>query len=548
MGTKGESRTVDGNVVDSLRAAVDAGDVDRTADLVERHWAAAIRADDDLLYRAVRSVPSEVTAEHPAVTLVAELFYPLNPAIRRLGDQRIARIVGSADAALDEAGDRTDDQLAVSRGLAAIVAMKRRGEYRAAADFGDRLARVADLAFDPERPDAESPNVTGALIHIGLVDLLAIRFDSAERRFRAAFRKRSASANHAFDAAGKLGLIYALHGESHLARNWLDQAEKVAAGSDQDWRFASQERLGIRAARMLLAVDRMDWTEFHQLSVTADRPEPTEMWVFVLYARARAALFLQNQRGAIHEIHQHREDVPELFSPGSLPELLLITAEADLLMSLGQLDDAGMLVEQLGDHPLENATAARYYLLTRQLKSAEARSDPANWPGTISRRDRLTLALLAATAQLRLHANSEDRIQILRQVSIATAGEVAPWLFTLGLADSDVVHLLGRHFPEMEPLLAALEKQNIRNPFSTGRPHRALRLTPREQALLQHLAAEHPATRIAEDLEVSPSTIRNHRKNLYRKLGATSRDHAIELARRAGLLKPATPPSSDRSD
>jgi DNA-binding CsgD family transcriptional regulator len=100
----------------------------------------------------------------------------------------------------------------------------------------------------------------------------------------------------------------------------------------------------------------------------------------------------------------------------------------------------------------------------------------------------------------------------------------------------------------MEPLLAALEKQNIRNPFSTGRPHRALRLTPREQALLQHLAAEHPATRIAEDLEVSPSTIRNHRKNLYRKLGATSRDHAIELARRAGLLKPATPPSSDRSD
>ena len=44
---------------------------------------------------------------------------------------------------------------------------------------------------------------------------------------------------------------------------------------------------------------------------------------------------------------------------------------------------------------------------------------------------------------------------------------------------------------------------------------------------------------VARELWLSPNTVKTHRRNIYRKLGATTREEMIERAAEAGILEPA---------
>jgi two-component system nitrate/nitrite response regulator NarL len=77
------------------------------------------------------------------------------------------------------------------------------------------------------------------------------------------------------------------------------------------------------------------------------------------------------------------------------------------------------------------------------------------------------------------------------------------------------------------------------------RPVRS-RLTPREWEVLDMLCASQSTDEIADTLVLSSETVRSHVKNLLRKLGVSSRQAAVEEARkmRAGLAiadEPAGP-------
>ena len=63
-----------------------------------------------------------------------------------------------------------------------------------------------------------------------------------------------------------------------------------------------------------------------------------------------------------------------------------------------------------------------------------------------------------------------------------------------------------------------------------------IKLTRREQAVLDKIAQGLLVQQIADDLYVSPSTIKTHLKALYHKLGATSRREAVARARQLGFL------------
>jgi PAS domain S-box-containing protein len=62
-------------------------------------------------------------------------------------------------------------------------------------------------------------------------------------------------------------------------------------------------------------------------------------------------------------------------------------------------------------------------------------------------------------------------------------------------------------------------------------------LSDREREVLSHLMAGSRVATIAQTLFISPNTVRNHLKAIYRKVGASSQNELIELIR--GLLKPA---------
>jgi LuxR family maltose regulon positive regulatory protein len=62
-------------------------------------------------------------------------------------------------------------------------------------------------------------------------------------------------------------------------------------------------------------------------------------------------------------------------------------------------------------------------------------------------------------------------------------------------------------------------------------------LTPKEQQVLELLAAEYTYPQISDEMVISVNTVRTHVKNLYRKLSVTRRDQAAAVARQLELLR-----------
>jgi DNA-binding CsgD family transcriptional regulator len=69
------------------------------------------------------------------------------------------------------------------------------------------------------------------------------------------------------------------------------------------------------------------------------------------------------------------------------------------------------------------------------------------------------------------------------------------------------------------------------------RAQAALGISPRELAVLRHLAAGHSNKEIAAALNVSPNTVKTHVARLLEKLDARRRTEAIARARELGLLR-----------
>jgi DNA-binding NarL/FixJ family response regulator len=63
-------------------------------------------------------------------------------------------------------------------------------------------------------------------------------------------------------------------------------------------------------------------------------------------------------------------------------------------------------------------------------------------------------------------------------------------------------------------------------------------LSKRETTILDAIAQGRSVAEIGEQLHISPLTVKTHVQNIYRKLEARSRQHAVFLARSRGLLTP----------
>ncbi len=62
------------------------------------------------------------------------------------------------------------------------------------------------------------------------------------------------------------------------------------------------------------------------------------------------------------------------------------------------------------------------------------------------------------------------------------------------------------------------------------------KLSAREFEILEHLSKGATNKTIADQLYISPFTVKRHIENIYKKLQARSRVEVVEKARRKGLL------------
>ena len=77
---------------------------------------------------------------------------------------------------------------------------------------------------------------------------------------------------------------------------------------------------------------------------------------------------------------------------------------------------------------------------------------------------------------------------------------------------------------------------NGKLPISSAPPNINVRLTRRELEVLKSLSSGHTTRAIANELNISSTTVRNHIKHVLAKLGAHTRLEAIRRAETAGII------------
>jgi ATP/maltotriose-dependent transcriptional regulator MalT len=94
----------------------------------------------------------------------------------------------------------------------------------------------------------------------------------------------------------------------------------------------------------------------------------------------------------------------------------------------------------------------------------------------------------------------------------------------------------GRIHPYLHTLLAAFGRQADLQPASVTPPPSEEALSEREREVLRLIAEGLSNQQLAARLYLSPHTIKVHTRNIYGKLGVTSRTQAVAKARALGIL------------
>src|SRR5690606_21119247 len=90
----------------------------------------------------------------------------------------------------------------------------------------------------------------------------------------------------------------------------------------------------------------------------------------------------------------------------------------------------------------------------------------------------------------------------------------------------------------MTPSIALKTLNFLRSPLpsQTEEEEEAIKLTSREIEVLEQLSTGLPYTSIAENLIVSPATVRRHIENIYQKLQVHFKTEAIELTKKKRII------------
>lgn len=225
--------------------------------------------------------------------------------------------------------------------------------------------------------------------------------------------------------------------------------------------------------------------------------------------------------------------------------------------------DEGAFEAELATSPLLQAHCLAAHAIVADLEGDRAHAALlGRHAGELVRSRRSELVpttALVASVQALLEARAGRREAAFKELTLARrhlAGyrEIAPWFNILArLALVKATVLLGDR-PVSRQLLREidqhLESQSPDNPAAAQvaalkatveaaerlLPDGPWTLTAAEFRVLEHLPTSLSLADIAQRLFVTRNTVKTHAAGIYRKLGATSRNEAVDLAREAGVL------------
>src|SRR5579859_6048005 len=94
--------------------------------------------------------------------------------------------------------------------------------------------------------------------------------------------------------------------------------------------------------------------------------------------------------------------------------------------------------------------------------------------------------------------------------------------------------------------IGPMESNPLEAPLASGTPNGA-QLSEREHEILRLVATGASNKQIAQQLVISPNTVKVHLRNIFSKIGAASRTEAALYAMREGLVQIAVVETGDRA-
>lgn len=476
----------------------------------------------EILRRVFTDAPRGALGDSIQVQLAYEMFFPDAARARLLLDQ----VPVNADE-IDEFVRVQGPPPAGYEHVAAVLGMFRlRGDAGASVEVAARapaIIRATRHAY-PDEPVAAG---SGLSLQAGLAWLQAGELDRARAEFERSFRYGStAPIQHmSRDAAAKLALLHGFTGEHARSRTWIRRADESPKVATDAVHFIDAALAGAQVYNAVASLERRAAVEaVAQLDVMHRREE---LWAMLHHARSKVAVLWGHPAAALRDLEDTA--LTAVPPPAAFAADILLATRVDLAMRRGLGSRcAGLLADSSSTAPIVQVRRARLALLVGDDRLAvdcarAAAEDRDATPSTD-----LEALVIEAVALQRLgdHAAGKRLGEAL-----AVAGRR---LDAFALVPRDELRALGSQVTGSGEVLDDPRLQAVGDSFPTEL--RITLLTQRERVVLRHLAEGLTLHAIAHRETVSINTVKSQVKSVYRKLGVTDREQALENAAREGLI------------
>jgi LuxR family maltose regulon positive regulatory protein len=322
-------------------------------------------------------------------------------------------------------------------------------------------------------------------------------------------------------AAANLAMTHTLRGEPARAKLWANRYRSRSAGT-----YWSDHLVGIGAhlAAAVRALDQLDHDNAKaELAVLGDGSDALDLWPYIVHVNAQFGLLFGDPYDTLAAVNRAiQAHDPAARNAGIAPNLIA-RARADLLTAGDGAQFARSILIHLDhDNPSFGIPFARLLLLSGEPGSARGLAARLLAREVLTPRDRLDTLIIDAAAAARVgnHSDAQSRIENAR--TIADEAEIRSAFATLTALDRDTLSV---------PLSVATALRPAYPDHAT-----LVRLSPREQSLLEALNRTASRNEIAQQQFVSVNTVKTQLAKLYSKLGTTSRQDTIVKAQQLGLL------------
>lgn len=322
----------------------------------------------------------------------------------------------------------------------------------------------------------------------------------------------------------KSATVHALRGNLVEARRQLRRFDRVGGEIPAIWVRALREEQAL--AEALIDVERFDTQdperEWPEVEASGD------LWPVAALLLARQALLERSPMRALEII-----DFAEATHPGwrsLFAQDVMASMKAHALLQLAEPERARDVLTEAPQGTLVVLAMAHLHMSRGEADAARELA-----AGVLAR-STSSLVERAEALLLRLWADA----MLGRPPTPGDGGIIGRMVVAAGLVRI-IAHMPGWLMDQMVDLSergvrpafqAAVERASAALPVAE-----APQLTPRETVVLKALERYRSVSDMATALSVSPSTIKTQLSAIYRKLGVTSRHHAIPAAYRLGLLE-----------